>query len=486
VLALLQKMSIQAAKEELSSLTTFQRDIHVANHASEEIISHFYKAFIKSTWYSSVPMKLKCTSDGEETVYTVNNSFHYLIYSYMRFQSPPVRVKPEFKGRVRIAWCHNLGTNIVSQAVFKEDDDTYQTWDSVWADIYFQFYQDNGAGKRENHNIYIGNIPCLEEWTDFLPACPINVDQPWFYSMDNSLAFPIFYKNSQTRAEHRYTFRRRITDLLRMQFSSKDGKWKSTTKSLHKYLDIGQTATIKIPELWGRYAYVSEAEISYHKCDTERVFFTRDVEICDTPNPNQYKTTAEISLHCVNPCLAFFWVAENRDAISNHNYSNYTTNADDLHSGWDPIRTTSLKYGTTIRLDNMPSDHFSAAECRKHFRSAPSERGFHGYSFAADSTNYHGDIGVVLAELHAKLHCTINDNNIFTMAPYEDDDDDKEEDDIAESLMEPEAKSRPDIKSESSTEGEPSPSFITRTRLLVVRKFTVSTAADGEWKFKIQ
>src|SRR5579863_1026522 len=126
------KMSIQAAKEELSSLTEFQRDIHVTSTLSEDIISNFYRAFVKSTWYSSIPMKLKCTSDGEDTVYTVNNSFHFLMYSYMRFMLPPVRVKPDYKGKVRIAWCHNIGTNITIQATFKEDDDTYQTWDSVW------------------------------------------------------------------------------------------------------------------------------------------------------------------------------------------------------------------------------------------------------------------------------------------------------------------------------------------------------------------
>ena len=95
-------MSIQAAKEELSSLTEFQRDIHVTANMAEDIISNFYRVFIKSTWYSSVPMKLRSTIDGEEIVYSVNNSFHFLMYSYMRFMLPPIRVRSEFKGRVRI------------------------------------------------------------------------------------------------------------------------------------------------------------------------------------------------------------------------------------------------------------------------------------------------------------------------------------------------------------------------------------------------
>lgn len=482
------KMSIQAAKEELNSLTEFQRDIHVTSGPTENIISTFYRTFIKSTWYSSVPMKLKCSSDGEETVYTVNNSFHYLIYSYMRLMLPPVRVKPEFRGRVHISWCHNVGTNPVKQAIFKEDDETYQTWDSVWADIYFQFYQKPGAGKRKNHNIGIGNVKCLEEWTEFLPPYPINVDQPWFYSMDNALAFPIFYKNSQTRAEHRYTLRLKVTDMLRVQILLKDDKWKDTTRAVHQYLDIDPSSTIKVPELWGRYAYITDSEIKWYKCEQNRSFFTRDIEVCDTPNPNKYGTTAEIVLHCTNPCLAFFWVAENRNAANYHNYSNYTTDTQDMYAGWDPVKTITLKYGTNVRLDNMHSDHFSIAEPRKHFPSAPSERGYHGYSYADDSTSFHGDIGIVLANMNAKLFCRIENNNIFTCLAFDDEEEeDGDKDEIADSPLGIEissSKSYDDHKLVGPAIDDLSPSFITRARLLVVRKFTIS--ADGDkYKFTI-
>jgi len=483
-------MSIQAAKEELNCLTDFQREIHVISNISEDIISNFYRTFIKSTWYSSMPMKLKCTADGDEVVYTVNNSFHFLMYSYMRFTLPPVRVKQEYKGRVRIAWCHNVGTNPVKQAVFKEDDDTYQSWDSVWADIYFQFYQDSGAGKRDSHNNGIGNVKCLEDWNETLPPYPINVDQPWFYSMDHALAFPIFYKHSQTRAEHRYIFRRKIVDLLRVQILGKDKKWKDCTRKVHSYLDTSPSATIRTPELWGRYAYITDPEIKWYKCKEGRTFYTRDVEICDTPNPNKYKSTAEINLHCTNPCLAFFWVAENLDATANHNYSNYTTDTNDLYSGWDPIKTTTLKYGTTVRLDNMPSDHFSIAEPRKHFPSTPNERGYHGYSYAWDSTSFHGDIGIVFANMNAKLHCRIANNNIFTSVPYEDDDDEDDDDEIATA---PSTHEKPDLDKNQdellltdAVVDEISPSFITRARLLVVRKFTITPIGEDKFKFTVK
>lgn len=476
-------MSIQIAIKELNSLTEFQKDIHVTSGLDEDIILNSYKVFTKSTWYSSIPMKLKCTSDGEEVVYSVNNSFHFLLYTYMRFVLPAVKVKQEYKGKVKIAWCHNPGTNIVSQACFKEDDDIYQTWDSVWADFYHQFYQSGGAGKRDTHNIGIGNVKCLEDWTDHLPSYPINIDQPWGYSMDPALAFPILYKGSETRAEHRYTFRRKVTDLLRVQIIDKSGKWKDISKSkgVAKYLD-NPPLMIKTPELWGRFSYNTEQEVKWHKeCKESKVFYTRDVEICDTPNPTKYKSTSEVELHSTNPCLALFWAAENKDSISNHNYSNYTTDVNDLYSGWDPIKTTTLKYGTLARLDNMPSDHFNIAEPRKHFPSAPSERGYHAYSYAWDSTNFHGDVGIVFDGLNAKLQCRIDDNNLFADGSREQDevvaaDDDETVDDVSESV----------VGTDVIAEEEQSPDFITRARLLVVRKFTITLGQDDKYSFKIQ
>lgn len=480
-------MSIQAAKEELNSLTEFQREIHVVSDVKEDIISNFYKVFTKSTWYSSLLMKLKRTADGDEVIYSVNNSFHFLMYSYLRFILPPIRVKPEYKGRVRIAWCHNVGTNIISQAVFKEDDDTYQTWDNYWTDMYFQYFQYEGAGKREAHNIGIGNIECLEGWTEFLPSYPINVDQPWFYSMDHALAFPIFYKNTLTRAEHRYTFRRKITDLLRIQILDNKEQWRESKAPIDKYLDVRSTATFGLPELWGRYAYITEAEVKWYKCQTTRIFYIRDVAICDTPNPNKYKSNAEITLHCTNPCLAFFWVAENRDATANRNFSNYTTDTNDLYNGWDPIKTTSLTYGTTARLDRMPSDHFSLAEPRKHFPSTPNERGYHGCSFSWDSTSYHGDIGMVFANMNAKLICHISNNNIFNNNNIYKDGEEGETEDEDEIIDLHNGKldnNKQNNLSQNSGDIDQSPSFITRVRLLVVRKFTISLEND-QYKFSI-
>lgn len=478
-------MSIQAARDELSSLCEFQREIHTVADVSEKIMSIFHRTFLKSTWYSSIPMKLKCTQDGGESVYHVNDSFHFLLYTYTRQFIPGIRVKPNQKDKIRIAWCHNLGTNQIVHAVFKEDDEPYHKWDNVWADIYFQFYQNNGAGKRENHNIGIGNVKCLEEWSDFLPPYFLNVEQPWFYSMDHSLAFPIFYRNSLTRAEHRYIFRNKISDLLRVQIY-RNQKWRNIKPglSLSKYVDFGPNSELPIPELWGRYAYVSEPEIKWHKCKENRSLYFKDVEICDSNDPKTYLSTSSIDLKCTKPCLAFFWVAENSDSTKFNNYSNYTTEIGDLYSGWDPIKTTTLKYGTTSRLDAMASDHFSIAEPRKHFPSAPCERGYHGYSFAWDSTSNDAEIGIVFDKMSAKLHCLISDNNIFNMSYSDARQEFLDLDELEELSDTQDDQSVPPPENTETSTATKNPNFILRSRLLVLRKLNINSS-EGTYKFSV-
>lgn len=474
-------MSVLIAKQELDSITDFQKEIHYVNDLQESIIFNFYRVFTKSSWYSCVPMKLASSKDGEYTVYTVNNTFHLLTYSYLSSSLPAVRVKSEYTKRVRIAWCHNPVTNQIITASFKEDDDDYHTIDNVWCDIYFQYFQEPGAGKRHNHNEGMGNVPCLEQWSEFLPSYPYNVEQPWFYSLDPGDAFPIFYKNSQTRAQHRYQYKRNILDLLRVQYLNRNQEWVDCVEEQSQFLDITEKSELNLPELWGRYVYLTENEIKHMKCFQNRDFYIRDVKICDAPNPNKYKTTAEVDLTCSNPCLAMFWVAENKNAINKNNYSNYTTNADNLYHGWDPIKTTTLRYGTTDRLNNMSSDHFSIAEPRKHFKSAPNEKGYHAYSFAWDSMCTDATIGIVFDDLKAKLLCSIFNNNIFLNLPSNKLDQKKLTNDII-NFDEKHKETKVVAKSPEIVSEDSDLEFILRARLLVLRKFSIRENPNADEK----
>lgn len=488
---------LQLAKDLLNSLTDYQNDMHkLDENDSTEIISPYYKKYIKTTWHSNVLTRFASHNDGDEIIYPLNNSFHYLEYTYLCFKLPAIRVKSECLGKVRIAWCHDPGNNIRLTSTFKEDDDEFQTIDNVWGDIYPQFYQTGGAGKREGHKLGTGIIEYLEDWTeDYLPPYDIDVDQPWFYSNDIASSYPIWMKGSLTRASHRYTYRKKVVNLLRLDLL-KNNKWVPQKSNLSKYIDIIGHENIKTPELWGRYGYVSDKELEwYNTCDDtwitineeekikQKTMYTRDIISCDIENPMKYKSLSNKTFKCSNPCLAFFWVAENKDATAIHNYSNYTTNTNDIYKGWDPIKKTTFTVGKSVVFNKMDSHHFSIAQPRKHFPSIPWMTGYHAYSNAEDSTDFNGDIGIVYDELSATMNCQLDNNDIYINRYKTDDNIDDEDDEDDQTEVESFSSDNKII--DNKAYDLPSPNFIVRTRLLVVRKFIV-TNRDGVYSFEIK
>lgn len=430
-------MDIKATKSELKYLSDFQKSIHEGSDG-ENFYSRFHKVYIKTTWYCSDLRPLQNFVDGEDIIYKPDNNYHYLLYTYLRFTLPMIKVKEEYKSIVQIAWCHNIGSNIVKFASFKEDDLAYQSLDPVWYDFYFQFFMNNGTGKRKNHKIGIGSIPLLEDWNTKLPSYPINVEQPWFYSDSPCNAYPLFYRNSQSRAEHRYTFRRKVSDLLRIRIW-KNEEWSTVITEDHLHcIDFGKSTLIEKPTLWGGYACITDKELAaYRNNMPKKEIYVRDVEICDAENPCKYGQKSEISLDCTNPCLAMFWCAENQEAVKYKNYSNYTCNSEDLYEGWDPIQHNTLKYGNNNKFNMLESDHFNIAISRKHFSSSPSECGYHAYTFAWNAKKC--EVGVTFYGLKAKLICKI--------AANQDTD-------------------------------ELEPEFITRVRLLILKRLTIKKDKD--------
>lgn len=401
---------------ELEKMSIFQEEIHNPRDAQEKIESIFYREFRKSLYHTTQAIKLKCSPDGTKLVFTANNAFHFLMYTYMCQHYPAIRVKPEYRGKYKICWPHNLATAPYNLAEFKVDDEVFGSFDNFWCDMYFQHYMKPGF--RDHHNIDVGNIDCLEKWTDYLPSYTTNVDHPWSYSFSPALAFPLFYGTSQTRVEHHYSLKRKVGDLLRMK-KIEGSTSKELVKVDFRVLDgVTELTKLRLPELWGQYGYVKDQEINYYKnClfeeSNRRIFYIKDVVRLDSDNPTTYGNTANIKLHCDSPDLAMFWNAENIRASAVRNFSNYSTNTADLYTGWDPIRFTSLLYGNKVRIDKMESHHFSAAQPRHHFPSAPSEVGYHAQSFADDSTNFDAEVGPVFSLMDAQLNVGIDDGNIF-------------------------------------------------------------------------
>lgn len=485
-------MSSNIARFEFEILNDFQKDLHLIFDENElpeegvEIISFFHHKFEKSTWYSQYTTKFKCTSTENELIYTVNNTFHYLLYSYMRQTFPALRVAERYKGLVQICWPHNLGTNYIVEGRLKFDDDVPQTIDSYWFDIYSQFYMKPGF--REHYELCVGSVPFLEQWRDFLPEFTTNVMQPFYYMRDVSTALPLFYFSSLTTITQNYTVRNTIGQLLRMRINTIPDQpdnpvWKEIPYN-PKYIEgAGSTGILRVPEMWGRVSYGMEMEINWHKeCSfegvenldpkkpaNEKVFYIEDVIACESDNPSQYGAKVVIDLDCKTPAKAMFWVAENLTARENRNFSNYTTNADDLYQGWNPIKGVSLSYGGHTRLDNMESDHFDKIEPWKHFPSAPWQPGYNAYSFSLDSTTLDADVGIVWDGLKAKMTATLG-NTDPTLKPVKRTDEHRAVLDELEN----------DNKVQSSSDR-----FQIHVRLLVTKKMIVRKLGPDRFEVKV-
>ena len=74
-------MDIQATKLELESITDFQKNIHYPAYDNEPLTSKFHREYFKTTWYCSASMPLKSSEHHGEVIYTLNPTFHYLMYT---------------------------------------------------------------------------------------------------------------------------------------------------------------------------------------------------------------------------------------------------------------------------------------------------------------------------------------------------------------------------------------------------------------------
>jgi len=412
-------------EENFRNLTTLQKELYYPSGPEEAMASWFHEDFMKSLYHDNFLVEMSLSADGEKTRYTINTAYKYLIYSYLRFQSPWVKVKEEHKDDIRIALCSNFGTNVVVDATLMNDNDTINTLHPIVYDDKQQFFPTVGPNKDSNYNKGIGNVNILQNWSTYLPSYPINVFQPWYYSEHSSLAFPIYHKGTETKAAHIYTFQKDVIDLIRVQHKI-DDVWVDV-KNVEKinYIDI-EYRSFKGdygPKLYGKYSNITEAELESYECvlddkddkgkkeKIDRVYYFIDNKVIKSTNVQKCGTNFEVSINLEVSILAIFWKALNVTAQKNGNFSNYTTNKDNLLEGWDPIKNNTLETPTRTFFKDLPSDHFNIAESN-NFPGAPTINGYHGYSFSLDHLSK-VSAGSTTVLKNATLTCSLQNRNIY-------------------------------------------------------------------------
>jgi len=481
------------AKLELNSITDFQKEIHESKMIKnsegedvlEEISSIFYREFQKSTWYTRIHTKMPCTVMDDDTyVFRANTTFHYLMYSYIAQQYPYVSVKPEFRGQYKICWPHNLAINTINYGRFEVDDTPYNSLDNVWLDKYFEHFMKPGF--REHHNMCVGNVPPLEEWSDVLRPYKTSLHQPWFYSQDPGLAFPLYFCSKDTSVSHVYEMKTFVSDLLRMvRCVEKNGEkvWVEMKDVDFSVLDgVTVRTALKKPEMWAAYAYVTKNEIEWNtKCNDsqQKVFYINDIVACDQTNTETYGKSVEVDLFCETPCKSIFWAAENMDAKKKRNFSNYTTDSTDIYRGWNPIEHVSLKYGKNPRIKQMETYHFSRMQPWYHFPSPPHVAGHNVYTLADDPMSMDAEVGLVLSKLKAKMFFKLKNPEHFQESkPHCELESETTADE--EEYIDSHVSYVDDISESKYT----SPNFRMRVRLLITKKMVIEKKGD-KYEFSI-
>lgn len=450
-------------KVELDALTDRQVKLHTSE--TGEIITRFHREFRKSLFHTPFTSKLKSTTDGDDVLYSANNNLHFLTYTYLLLRLPKIEVKKEFEKKIRICWCHNVATNIISDGKFEVDNEVINSLDHTWLDVHPQYF--TKPGFREHYNLGVGNIAYLEEWKSYLPSVQLRVILPWFYSYHTSHAFPIFRFPGQTQINHRMRFRRKVNELLRMQISSDDGRTWRSIKPNFKYLHCS-AKIISEPEMWAKYTYNTLEELNWQlKCNSadnvegKKVYYINDMIAIDSENHAGYGKSISIELKTPHMCKSIFFMAENTDAIKYNNLSNYTTNSDNIYGGWDPIDNITLSYGIVKKFDKVNSIHFSQIESC-HFPIPPDTQGYHAITYAWDPTSVDAEVTVCPSELKASLSVKLGNNDPFL--------DMEEKTDNIIPLNDLDTQSDLDnLKQDDTLNG----CYYLRTRLLVIRKLTI-------------
>lgn len=404
---------------ELDSITEFQKKLNTATDANSEVFSSYSGTFTRGQWNSAFTEELRRSNDNEdEFTYSINETRDILEYSYATWPSPNMRVREPFRDDTRICWPKNLCTNRFIDCKFYSADLLVHEFDGVWIDAYYQAFMKNKEGARDAHNLNIGNIPALTEWSTELPETSMEFDLPWFYSEHPALAYPL-YKLHQSKAKSFHTFKMRnsVWQFLRMCIKDEKGEWQ--TVSAIDYRDRLEPFNERLPypKIWGRYAMLTAAEKACLNVGSIS-YIIRNVIPVNTDNKFNLGTTQTVSLATIAaPCLGIFWMTENVTASQSNCLSNYTTHESVDERGYarNPIETVTLKYTKdpkgssgvhTTCFKDFETVHFTSTSYRRHLPSCTTEIGYHCYTFGQDLGGYlHGERAISLAAVGAEFSC---------------------------------------------------------------------------------
>ena len=387
-------LRINLAKLDAESLTSLQKDLHIPKDADEEVSSLFIHQAKKSTWYSLMSIKTNATEKGNKYAYEVNQEFDRLLYSYLNIDIPSVTVKEEYQNEIKVAWTHNLGYNYVATGVVNSKENTLCNINSRWKDQNKQFFRKQDPKFIDK---CIGNTDELTSWNTKLPADVLTVRIPWSFSREPSGSLPIYLFRDSGAVTQLFKFRK-FNKLLRMCRIDADGNLTTIPYDASYVIFQYNDGVSPTPQLWNKYAYLSDKEREWNACKLEKIYYLDDI----VPIRGKFSQgVANVLLTSDLPCKSMYWVTEAIEDIKENKRSHYSMLLD---NGREPsyVKDVTLSFGTRDRFTRVPSEHFENIES-EHTDTAPFEGGYAAYSFCNDHKSIDPEVGVVFNNRDAKL-----------------------------------------------------------------------------------
>jgi len=382
----------------------FMQKLHTVRE-NEEIDSPILTDIRPVSWISYQNSIIPQTSrtdklDGpDQVVYHPSHEMDYLFYVFLATESPRIAVKAEYRDKVEVCLPYNLFHHMIISGETRFGTANGPVIPDGWLDQQAAFHMKTGPGHEANYNRSIGNLRSLTEWTSVLPSISLRCPQPWWFSESYIQAVPLLYCN-KTAMTFRYSYNLHVLNLLRMRMlvEKEDGtrSWIYITDLDEKegFLDkVSMDTKFSTPIMHGRYGKIDEAEHGWKLGFSQSVLATSVIKK-STSNTVSAGTSATIALDTATPIYAMYFSAQHVRAREIGNLSNYTTNPDDQHQGWDPIRTVNHKYSDMNHYVQDQAD-FNDMQPWYHATSSPREPGYGMYAKGGYPNKTLPDVGLV-------------------------------------------------------------------------------------------
>jgi len=454
---------MEVSKLELSSPSISFRDFHYpaepkkrsdGSFEPEERISSIYAQSIKKNSFGTHNLEMfeSKTREADSTKYSIKDEgFSFLTHVNIAVELPYLEVENNYKDTIQICYPNNLAHSIIKESTLMINDDNppIQSWSTVTLDNYIDRFMD--GEEKEQYREKFRNTSELTEWNSRLPSMELVVPQHWSVFRSENFnnkprgALPLFYKKN--KIFFNYKFNLALVDLLKMRIrkvikSKKDlsesgeisenyveenGKlytqWKMVKPNMEFIKGISESKKLKMPELWGLFDLIPEAEIKFYK-DVSKgphevwvkdfIYFKSGAGIeLARRNQNKNVKPVEISLSSPYACKSIHWLAQNKNSEQLNQPSNYTTNIENPLQGWSPLGDVCISYSDgTEKVKKMNSQKVSSM-FDKFFPGKPSTAGLCGISISKNPTLIRADLTIDISN-GMKVTFDIMDQNPYS------------------------------------------------------------------------